>query len=151
MRRPGRAVDLALKHLVNTKDIRPALAGRSANAGIRERIMAHELAGSMIDPGQQNSLLVDMQSEGAAALAKAADAPRCAAATAAATTGAATTNAATASTTTTTTATTTAAGPGHLLHTFLATFLVKEMEGREAHVRDLFVAKHKMLVGDLVE
>jgi hypothetical protein len=40
------------------------------------RNWVQELAGSMIDPGQQNSLFVDMQSEAPQALAEAADAPR---------------------------------------------------------------------------
>jgi hypothetical protein len=67
MERPGRAIHCALKQPLNGKEIRPAVAGQSAKAERRESVVAHKLAGSTIDPGQQDSLLVDIQTAGAAA------------------------------------------------------------------------------------
>src|SRR5581483_7182967 len=67
------------------------------------------------------------------ALAEAADAPRRTAASAASATAGAAATAATA------TAAATTATPGHLLHAAaLASLLVEEMEGREAHIGNFF-------------
>jgi hypothetical protein len=101
----------------------------------------------MIDPGQQNSLLVDMQLKGVASLAEAADAPRrttAAAASATTATAAAPPAAAAAATTAT-------AAPSHLLHAALAILLVEEMEGRKAHIGNFFLAKHEALISDGIE
>ena len=101
----------------------------------------------MIDPGQQNSLFVDMQSEDAAALAEATDAPRRTAAGAAS----ATTATAAAPSATAAAATTATAAPSHLLHAALAILLVEKMEGRKAHIGNFFLAKHEALIGDGIE
>ncbi len=113
-------------------------------------MIGQELAGSMIDPGQQKSLLVDLQSEDAAASAEAANAPRRTAASAACATTTTASPTATAATATAAAAAT-AAAPGHLLHAALAILLVEEVEGRKADVGDLFFAKHKALIGDSIE
>lgn len=121
---------------------------RARECGTTESIIKQKLAGSMIDPGQQNSLRVDLQTGGAATLAEAANAPRCTTAAAASATATAAGPAAAA---TTAAATAAAAAPGHLLHAALARLLVEEMEGGEAYIGDLFLAKHETLIGDIIE
>ena len=102
----------------------------------------------MIDPGQQ-TLCLSMRNLVLGSLAEAADAPRHAAAAAAATTTATAT--ATTATTAAATAAATATAPGHLLHAALAVLLVEEVEGRKAHIGDLFFAEDEALIGNRVE
>jgi len=151
MEAAGRAVHFALKHPLNGKEIRPALADGAANAEKSESTSAQQLAGSMIDPGQQNSLLVDRQSEDSAASAEAADAPRGTAAADPTTAATAAATPATAATAGAATAAATTAAPGHLLHAALAALLVEQVEGREAHIGDFLFAENVTLVGDRVE
>lgn len=101
----------------------------------------------MIDPGQKTCCSLIRNRE-LSRSAETADAPRRAAATAATTTTAAATTAT--STTTTTAAATTTAAPGGLLSTARATLVVEEMEGREAHVSDFFLAEDEALIGNCI-